>query len=105
MSGPFPPGARRAGEFFPGAAIGTVTKVVSAQVVFVAVSGMEGDRQAEVVEFPGTPGIGTDTAGSVPHAHGVRPAANALATGDRVVCVFLYGSRDRPVVLGRLPPG
>jgi hypothetical protein len=101
---PYPAGARRAGPFMPGVSIGTVTKVVSAQVVFVAISDIGGDpRQAEVVEFPGTPAITTEVGGSPTHTHLARPAANQLAIGDRVICAFIRGSRDHPVVLGRLP--
>ncbi len=54
----------------------------------------------DVVEFPGTPGIATETATG--HVHLLRPVAAALKVGDRVLVTLLEGEPNRPVVIGRL---
>ncbi|MHB8463843.1 MAG: hypothetical protein ACYDH6_08675 [Acidimicrobiales bacterium] len=47
-----------------------------------------------------TPGETTDSADG--HTHGVLPPSSALKAGDVVLVGFLEGSRNRPIVLGRV---
>ena len=61
------------------------------------------ELRAEILEFPGLPGLATTTADG--HAHGVTTPAGGIAEGDRVYVALVEGRPNAVVVLGRVWTG
>jgi len=81
---------------------GTVTRVHPDGTADVSVQRLSGTHEygpCDVVEFPGTAGLRTEASG---HDHGLRPVANRLAAGNRVLVALLEGDPNRPAIIGRL---
>ena len=103
---PFMPQTPPVGGKRYGCYIGYVTGIVLG-AISVRVPGAFGDttlaKPAEMLEFPGTIGITTDVQLGSPntHSHAVRPSADQLATGQKVLVMFLEGDPNRPVIVGR----
>lgn len=103
---PFMPQTPSVGGKKYGCYVGYVTKIALG-AISVRVPGAFGDttlaQPAEMLEFPGTLGITTDTqlsAGNA-HSHADRPSANQLAVGQRVLVLFIEGNPSQPVIVGR----
>lgn len=84
---------------------GTITRTYANGTVGVTVPRLSPGHEfgpCDVLEFPGTPALTTETGGSPAHTHLGRPALSALKVNDRVLVTLIEGEPNRPVVIGRL---